>query len=363
MAPVVNLLKNDEAFTSYVCVTGQHRSMLDQVLSLFDVKSDFDLSVMESNQTLNSLCCRIIAGLNDVLADVLPDYVLVHGDTTSAMAASLAAFNLGIPIGHVEAGLRTYDLTKPWPEEMNRRVIDTVSTLKFAPTQACADNLSAERLGGRTLITGNTVIDALNDTIRIIRSEPRLVKTLEKKFSFIQPDKRTILVTGHRRESFGEGFVDICKALAYLANRPDLQIVYPVHLNPKVSGPVNELLGKLPSVHLIEPQSYMDFVYLMQRSDIILTDSGGVQEEAPSLGKPVLVMRDVTERPEAVAAGTVKLVGTKPKQIIADVSRLLDDLHYYQSVARAVNPYGDGKAAQRIADALAERNFMPFISN
>lgn len=360
MAPVVDFLNNDIGITSLVCVTGQHRSMLDQVLGLFGIAPDFDLSVMAVNQTLNSLSCRVINGLDEVLDKVRPDYVLVHGDTTSAMAASLAAFHRGIRIGHVEAGLRTYDLSKPWPEEMNRRVIDTVSTLKFAPTQTSADNLKNERLGGRTLVTGNTVIDALYETLRRIRSDTMLLSDLEKRFSFIRPDCRTLLVTGHRRESFGSGFVNICKALAQLAERPYLQIIYPVHLNPNVSEPVYEMLGKLENVHLIEPQAYIDFVYLMQRADIILTDSGGVQEEAPSLGKPVLVMRDVTERPEAVAAGTVKLVGTDPEQITREADRLLEDDAYYESFARVINPYGDGKAAGRIADALAGRAFTPF---
>jgi len=360
MAPVVRSMTNDSAIMSLTCVTGQHRSMLDQVLDLFEIRPDFDLSVMAPNQTLNSLSCKIIAGLDEVLDQVRPDYVLVHGDTTSAMAASLAAFHRGIKIGHVEAGLRTYDLSKPWPEEMNRRVIDTVASFHFAPTATSAENLSNEKLGGTILVTGNTVIDALHETVRKIRTNADLKAELTRRFSFINPDLKTLLVTGHRRESFGDGFVSICKALARLAERSDLQIVYPVHLNPNVSGPVHELLAGAENVHLIEPQGYLDFVFLMQRADIIMTDSGGVQEEAPSMGKPVLVMRDVTERPEAVAAGTVKLVGTNAERIVQEMTRLLDDPTYYDAFARTINPYGDGKAAARIADALAGRAVTTF---
>jgi len=360
MAPVVRSMVNDSAIMSLTCVTGQHRSMLDQVLDLFEIRPDFDLSVMAPNQTLNSLSCKIIAGLDEVLDQVRPDYVLVHGDTTSAMAASLAAFHRGIKIGHVEAGLRTYDLSKPWPEEMNRRVIDTVASFHFAPTATSAENLSNEKLGGTILVTGNTVIDALHETVRKIRTNADLKAELTRRFSFINPDLKTLLVTGHRRESFGDGFVSICKALARLAERSDLQIVYPVHLNPNVSGPVHELLAGAENVHLIEPQGYLDFVFLMQRADIIMTDSGGVQEEAPSMGKPVLVMRDVTERPEAVAAGTVKLVGTNAERIVQEMTRLLDDPTYYDAFARTINPYGDGKAAARIADALAGRAVTTF---
>ncbi len=337
--------------------------MLDQVLDLFSIVPDYDLSVMAPNQTLNSLTCRVIAGLDEVLEKVRPDYVLVHGDTTSAMAASLAAFHRGLKVGHVEAGLRTYDLAKPWPEEMNRRVIDVVSALKFAPTATSASNLEQEHLGGRVIVTGNTVIDALKHTVERIGADEALGASLADRFSFIDPARRLLLVTGHRRESFGDGFVNICKALARLAERDDLEIVYPVHLNPNVSGPVHALLGDLGNVHLIDPQAYLEFVYLMQRADIILTDSGGVQEEAPYLAKPVLVMRDVTERPEAVAAGAVKLVGTEPDRIVSETARLLDDRAYYASFARIVNPYGDGHAAERIADAIMGRAFTPFQPN
>nr|WP_244629676.1 UDP-N-acetylglucosamine 2-epimerase (non-hydrolyzing) [Martelella limonii] len=363
MAPFIRFAQNDSAITSLTCVTGQHRAMLDQVLDLFSIVPDYDLSVMAPNQTLNSLTCRVIAGLDEVLEKVRPDYVLVHGDTTSAMAASLAAFHRGLKVGHVEAGLRTYDLAKPWPEEMNRRVIDVVSALKFAPTATSASNLEQEHLGGRVIVTGNTVIDALKHTVERIGADEALGASLADRFSFIDPARRLLLVTGHRRESFGDGFVNICKALARLAERDDLEIVYPVHLNPNVSGPVHALLGDLGNVHLIDPQAYLEFVYLMQRADIILTDSGGVQEEAPYLAKPVLVMRDVTERPEAVAAGAVKLVGTEPDRIVSETARLLDDRAYYASFARIVNPYGDGHAAERIADAIMGRAFTPFQPN
>ncbi|QQM30977.1 UDP-N-acetylglucosamine 2-epimerase (non-hydrolyzing) [Martelella lutilitoris] len=360
MAPVVNAIARDSAVTGVTCVTGQHRAMLDQVLDLFDITPDYDLAVMAPNQTLNSLSCRVIAGLDAVLEEVRPDCVLVHGDTTSAMAASLAAFHRGIKIGHVEAGLRTYDLSRPWPEEMNRRVIDVVSSLSFAPTASSAENLEREHLGGRIIVTGNTVIDALKETAGRIGEDASLRHRLEARFTFLNPGRRLVLVTGHRRESFGGGFVNICKALARLAERDDVDIVYPVHLNPNVSGPVRELLGTLDNVHLIDPLAYLDFVYLMTRSDIILTDSGGVQEEAPSLGKPVLVMRDVTERPEAVAAGAVILVGTEAERIVTETERLLDDAAHYQGFSRVINPYGDGKAARRIADALAGRPVSPF---
>lgn len=361
MAPVVRSAQDDNAITSFTCVTGQHRAMLDQVLDLFGITPDFDLSVMAPNQTLNSLTCRVITGLDDVLERVKPDYVLVHGDTTSAMAASLAAFHRGIKIGHVEAGLRTYDLSKPWPEEMNRRVVDVVSSLSFAPTATSAANLKSEHLGGRIIVTGNTVIDALKQTVARIKDNADLRNTLDEQFSYLDASRRLLLVTGHRRESFGDGFVNICKALATLAERQDLEIIYPVHLNPNVSGPVHELLGKLDNVHLVDPQAYLQFVYLMERCDIILTDSGGVQEEAPSLGKPVLVMRSVTERPEAVEAGSVRLVGTDPARIVSETNRLLDDEAHYSSFARVINPYGDGQAAGRITDAIIGRSVSPFI--
>ncbi len=360
MAPVVKELARRNGVQSVTCVTGQHRTMLDQVLALFDIRPDHDLAVMEPNQTLNGLVSRVLSGLDHILQEVQPDYVLVHGDTTTAMAASLAAQHRNVKVGHVEAGLRTYNLAKPWPEEMNRRVIDVAAAKLFAPTPTSADNLAAERLGGEIVITGNTVIDALRETVDRIGREDALRVRLAQQFSFIDPSRRLLLVTGHRRESFGDGFLNICRGLANLARREDLQIVYPVHLNPNVSGPVRELLSGRPNIHLIDPQEYLSFVYLMNRADVILTDSGGVQEEAPSLGKPVLVMRDVTERPEAVAAGVVRLVGTEPDRITEETERLLDDTEWYSSFARVLNPYGDGKASQRIAASLLGEPFVPF---
>jgi len=360
MAPVVKALETEPGIESIICVTGQHREMLDRVLALFDIRPDYDLAVMSQNQTLNGLTKRVIDALDPILQQVAPDLVLVHGDTTTAMAAGLAAFHRGIKVGHVEAGLRTYDIARPWPEEMNRRVIDVIATLLLAPTEQSAQNLLSERLGGRVVVTGNTVIDALFMTAKKIATDEAIRQQLEDRFSFIDPWKRLVLVTGHRRESFGDGFSNICKALASLSDRQDVQIVYPVHLNPNVAGPVRDTLSGKENVHLIEPLDYLPFVYLMQRAYIVLTDSGGVQEEAPSLGKPVLVMRDVTERPEAVAAGCVKLVGTDVETITSQVVRLLDDEVYYTQFAKRINPYGDGGAAGRIAALLAGREFQPF---
>lgn len=362
MAPVVKALAAEEDIESITCVTGQHRTMLDQVLSLFDITPDYDLSVMSPNQTLNGLASKVISGLDIILEQVQPDYVLVHGDTTTAMAASLAAFHRNIKIGHVEAGLRTYNLAKPWPEEFNRRVIDVAAAKLFAPTATSADNLRSERLSGEVLITGNTVIDALIRTASRIQRDAQIRARLDAEFSFLDTPRRTLLVTGHRRESFGDGFLNICKALAELGRRSDLQIVYPVHLNPNVSGPVRELLSGQQNIHLIEPQEYLSFIYLMNKADIVLTDSGGVQEEAPSLGKPVLVMRDVTERPEAVAAGGVRLVGTDVARIKGEVEHLLDDADYYSGFTHILNPYGDGMASKRIAAALAGKAVVPFAA-
>ena len=362
MAPVIKALAAESGVQPITCVTGQHRQMLDQVLELFGIKPDHDLSVMTPNQTLNGLSGRVIEGLDAILADEKPDYVLTHGDTTTAMAASLAAFHRNIPVGHVEAGLRTYDLSKPWPEEFNRRTIDVLATKLFAPTDTSAANLRSERLNGEILVTGNTVIDALMETVERIRTTPELKAQLDARFSFLDPSRKLLLVTGHRRESFGDGFLNICKALASLSRRDDLQIVYPVHLNPNVSDPVHELLGKNPNISLIDPQEYLSFVYLLNRADIVLTDSGGVQEEAPSLGKPVLVMRDVTERPEAVAAGGVRLVGARTTRIVSEVEQLLDDAAHYASFARILNPYGDGHASTRIAAALAGRSSAAFAA-
>ncbi len=361
MAPLVKALAAEPGIESLICVTGQHQSMLKQVLDLFDLKADFTLDVMTPHQTLNSLTAALYAAIDPVLEQTRPDRVLVHGDTTSAMVASMAAFHRRIPVGHVEAGLRTGDIYSPWPEEMNRRCIDLSADLLFAPTEQSRDNLLGERLQGRCLVTGNTVIDALQLTARRINDDARLRDELDQQFPYLQTGRKLLLVTGHRRENFGEGFLDICKALRHLAQRPDIQIVYPVHLNPNVLGPVTEQLGDLLNVHLIKPLDYLAFVRLMQHAHVILTDSGGVQEEAPSLGKPVLVMRDVTERPEAVAAGTVRLVGTSPASIIASVDALFDDDALWRRASQAANPYGDGNASQRIVDTLMGRPVDDFV--
>ncbi|SDB62113.1 UDP-N-acetylglucosamine 2-epimerase (non-hydrolysing) [Pseudomonas sp. NFACC13-1] len=362
MAPLVKALAAEPGIESLICVTGQHQSMLKQVLDLFDLKADFTLDVMTPHQTLNSLTAALYSAIDPVLEQTRPDRVLVHGDTTSAMVASMAAFHRRIPVGHVEAGLRTGDIYSPWPEEMNRRCIDLSADLLFAPTGQSRDNLLGERLQGRCLVTGNTVIDALQLTAQRINDDARLRGDLDQQFPFLQTGRKLLLVTGHRRENFGEGFLDICKALRELAQRTDIQIVYPVHLNPNVLGPVTEQLGDLLNVHLIKPLDYLAFVRLMQHAHVILTDSGGVQEEAPSLGKPVLVMRDVTERPEAVAAGTVRLVGTSPVSIIAGVNALFDDVALWRRTSQAVNPYGDGKASQRIVDTLMGRAVDDFVA-
>lgn len=353
MAPVVRALDGIPSIDSRICVTAQHRSMLDQVLNLFDITPDHDLNIMRDGQSLSDVTVAVLDRLTPLLAAERPDRVLVHGDTTTAMAATLAAFYQRIPVGHVEAGLRTGDLTRPWPEEMNRKVVDAMADLLFAPTEGARANLLREGLQDRRiLVTGNTVIDALLHTVGRLRAEPDLAARCAEQFSFLDPGKRLILVTGHRRESFGDGFDRICTALARLAERPDTEVVYPVHLNPNVREPVRRILGNRPRVHLIEPLDYLPFVYLMDRSYLIVTDSGGIQEEAPSLGKPVLVMREVTERPEAVEAGTVQLVGTDVDRIVGAASELLDDPEAYQRVQRAHNPYGDGHASERIAKEL-----------
>lgn len=353
MAPVVKGLAAAGAIESRVCVTGQHRSMLDQVLDLFAITPDHDLNIMKPGQDLSDITANVLLGMREVLAAEKPDWILVHGDTTTAMAAALAGFYARVKVGHVEAGLRTGDLQRPWPEEMNRRVVDALGDLLFAPTQSSADNLKAENLGHRRIVvTGNTVIDALFHTVEKLRRDKLLAERMEKQFAFLDRSKRLVLVTGHRRESFGGGFERICVALAEIAARNDVEIVYPVHLNPNVQEPVRRILGNAPRVHLIEPLEYLPFVYLMERSYIILTDSGGIQEEAPSLGKPVLVLREVTERPEAVEAGTVKLVGTDDRLIVRAAGELLDNLALYQSVQRAHNPYGDGRATERIVREL-----------
>lgn len=361
MAPLVKALAAESGVHSMICVTGQHQSMLKQVLDLFDLKPDFTLDVMRPHQSLNTLTAALYDAIDPVLEMTQPDRVLVHGDTTSAMVASMAAFHRRIPVGHVEAGLRTGDIRSPWPEEMNRRCIDLGADLLFAPTFESRTNLLGERLQGRSFVTGNTVIDALQLTAKRIEEDSELRGRLDSQFSFIKPDRKVLLVTGHRRENFGDGFLNICKALRQLAKRSDIQIVYPVHLNPNVQGPVNEHLAGLDNVHLIEPLDYLAFVRLMQRAHVILTDSGGVQEEAPSLGKPVLVMRDVTERPEAVNAGTVRLVGTSPESIVGGVTALYDDQLLWRRASQAANPYGDGKASSRIVDVLLGRPMHEFV--
>ncbi|MCB8822796.1 non-hydrolyzing UDP-N-acetylglucosamine 2-epimerase [Microvirga rosea] len=360
MAPLVKALEAEPDLTSIVCVTGQHRAMLDQVLRLFDIRPEHDLDVMVPNQTLNGLSARMLGTLDDLLTAVKPDRVLVHGDTTTAMAASLAAFHRRIPVGHVEAGLRTYDINQPWPEELNRRIVDVASDLLFAPTARARANLESERLGGRVVVTGNTVIDALRLTVERLGSDLELQADLGARFSQLRSDRKLLLVTGHRRENFGAGFANICSALSTLSLKDDLEIVYPIHLNPNVRGPVREALADRPNIHLVEPQDYVPFVYLMQRAHLILTDSGGVQEEAPSLGKPVLVMRDVTERPEAVDAGAVRLVGTDPDRIVGEVAALLEAQSVSSTFAPHRNPYGDGHAAARIVSALTGRSFEEF---
>jgi UDP-N-acetylglucosamine 2-epimerase (non-hydrolysing) len=354
MAPVVAGLAHAEDFESGVCVTAQHRSMLDQVLTLFEIRPDYDLNVMTAGQTLGSVTTSVLNGLDAVLADFRPDRILVHGDTTTTMAASLAAFYRMVPVAHVEAGLRTWDRYAPWPEEMNRKITDAISDLYFAPTETSRRNLLNEGVAAEAIhVTGNTVIDALLQVVRQIESSPMLQEGFARQFAYLSSNRRRlILVTGHRRENFGDGFESICQALAELSRRDDVEIVYPVHLNPNVREPVNRLLAGLPTVHLIEPLEYLPFVYLMNRAYLIITDSGGVQEEAPSLGKPVLVMRAVTERPEAVDAGTVRLVGTDRACIVAEASRLLDDQQAYLAMSRAHNPYGDGAASSRIVEEV-----------
>lgn len=354
MAPVVAALVGTPGIETLVAVTAQHRQMLDQVLELFEINPDDDLDVMEPGQSLPGAFSKILIGIGRVIEQRRPDLVLVHGDTSTTFATALAAFYAKVPIGHVEAGLRTGDMQAPWPEEANRRLTAPLTRLHFAPTERSSANLLAEGTTPADVhVTGNTVIDALLAVVDKIERQPELELQLKARFPFLDPSKKLILVTGHRRENFGDGFEQMCGALAELADRGDVQIVYPVHLNPNVQEPVNRILSDRSGVVLIEPQDYLPFVYLMKRSHLILTDSGGVQEEAPSLGKPVLVMRDTTERPEAVEAGTVKLVGTDRRRIVEEASRLLDDPREYQAMSRAHNPYGDGKASGRIASTIA----------
>jgi UDP-N-acetylglucosamine 2-epimerase (non-hydrolysing) len=353
MAPVVKQMRELFGGEIRVCVTAQHRQMLDQVLNLFGIVPDYDLNLMKPGQDLTDITTSVLMAMRGVLDDYAPDAVLVHGDTTTTFATSLAAYYKRIPVAHVEAGLRTGNPYSPWPEEMNRKLTGAITTFHFAPTINSRDNLLGESVAAESIfVTGNTVIDALLEVVKKIDNNSTLKAGLEKQFSFLSPKKRTILITGHRRENFGLGFEEICKALAALATREDVELVYPVHLNPNVQEPVRRLLGDLPNVHLIAPLDYLPFVYLMNRCYLIITDSGGIQEEAPSLGKPVLVIRDTTERPEAVEAGTVKLVGTDAEKIYRETSKLLDDAVVYQSMAFAHNPYGDGKAAKKIVNVL-----------
>nr|WP_297697310.1 UDP-N-acetylglucosamine 2-epimerase (non-hydrolyzing) [Phenylobacterium sp.] len=361
MAPVVRALRRRRDIASFVCVTAQHREMLDQVLDLFGILPDDDLNIMSPGQGLNPLLARMVAALDPVIEQVKPDRVLVHGDTTTGLAGALAAFHRGVPVGHVEAGLRTYNLAQPWPEEMNRRAIDLVSAELFAPTERSKENLAAERLEGRILVTGNTVIDALKHIEDMLEQHPDLARSLDATLPRAMEGRKLVLVTGHRRENHGDGLDNICQALATLASRDDVEIVFPVHLNPRVKGPVHARLGGLANVRLIGPQEYLPFVRLMQRADVILTDSGGIQEEAPALGKPVLVMRDVTERPEAVEAGTAVLVGTSSARIVAAVGDLLDDADERAAFAARRNPYGDGHAARRIVQSVCGEPVEEFV--
>lgn len=353
MAPLVRRLLNAPDTSCRVCVTGQHREMLDQVLELFSIRPDYDLDLMRSAQSLTDLTCGVLKAIGPVLKEERPDAVLVQGDTTTAFAASLAAFYQQVPVGHVEAGLRTGDLAAPWPEEANRVLTARISRWHFAPTNVARQNLIAEGVPEHAItVTGNTVIDALLDVVARIEADGPLLAALTDRFAWRDPSRRMVLVTGHRRESFGAPFERICRALARIAKRGDVQVVYPVHLNPAVQGPVRKALDGNPDVILLEPQSYLPFVFLMAQAALVLTDSGGIQEEAPSLGKPVLVMRDVTERPEAVSAGTSLLVGTDEDRIVREANKLLDDDVAYKAMARAHNPFGDGKASERIVNVL-----------
>lgn len=355
MAPLVKALEQDTRFEAKVCVTAQHREMLDQVLDLFEIQPDFDLNLMKAGQTLPEVTSRILLELTPVLKEFKPDMVLVHGDTATTFAASLAAYYEQIAVGHVEAGLRTGNIYSPWPEEANRKLTGALTKYHFAPTETSKQNLLKENYSDSEIsVTGNTVIDALLMVKDKVDQDKVLNETLKAQFPFLDENKKLVLVTGHRRESFGGGFERICQSLNTLATKyPDIQICYPVHLNPNVQQPVNEHLSGVDNVFLIKPQQYLPFVYLMNRANIILTDSGGIQEEAPSLGKPVLVMRNTTERPEAVEAGTVKLVGTNVELIVNEVSKLLNDEDYYNEMSFAHNPYGDGKACERILNELA----------
>jgi UDP-N-acetylglucosamine 2-epimerase (non-hydrolysing) len=356
MAPLVHALLDDDRFEAKVCVTAQHREMLDQVLDLFEIVADYDLNLMKPGQDLTDITCGILLGLKPVLEEFKPDYVLVHGDTATTFSTTLASYYQQIKVGHVEAGLRTGNIYSPWPEEGNRKLTGTLADLHFAPTETSKQNLLTENISpDNIVVTGNTVIDALFEVIEKLQTNNQLKTLLEAQFDFLDVNKRLVLITGHRRESFGGGFERICEAVAQIAKKfPNVEFVYPMHLNPNVREPVNRLLLDLNNVFLIEPLDYLPFVYLMNKSHVLLTDSGGIQEEAPSLGKPVLVMRDTTERPEALAAGTVKLVGTSVETIVTELSTLLLDDDAYKAMSFAHNPYGDGAACERICDALAQ---------
>jgi len=356
MAPVVMELEKSSSIESVVCVTAQHRTMLDQVNRVFGIKVDFDLDIMRPGQDLYDVTEKVLKGMRGVLREVRPDRVLVHGDTTTTLAVALAAYYERIPVGHVEAGLRTGERYSPWPEEINRKVATAVCDLHFAPTESARQNLLAEAVNPNDIvITGNTVVDALLWSSARLDNDPALAADVESQLPRIDPGKRLILITGHRRESFGAGFERMCNAIAELADREDIEIIYPVHLNPQVREPVNRLLGSKQAIRLIEPMNYLPFVALMKKAHIILTDSGGIQEEGPSLGKPVLVMRDTTERPEAVEAGTVLLVGTNHRTIVDETVRLLEDADAYRAFSRAHNPYGDGTASRKIVEHLESR--------
>ncbi len=353
MAPLVKELANIPEIDARVCVTAQHREMLDQVLELFEIQPDYDLNLMKAGQGLSHITSQVLLKLEPVLQEFKPDRILVHGDTTTTMAASLAAFYRQIPVAHVEAGLRTGDIYAPWPEEVNRKITSCMTDMHFSPTESAKKNLLNEGVSEKQIIiTGNTVVDALFHVVESIKADAILQKSLKKQFPFLDSSRKLILVTGHRRENFGSRFEDICRGFVKLADHHDVQIVYPVHLNPNVQEPVRRILGNNQNVILIDPLEYLPFVYLMSKSYLIITDSGGVQEEAPSLGKPVLVMRDTTERPEAVDAGTVKLVGADSDRIYEETKRLLTDAEEYQKMSKAHNPYGDGKAVLKIVKEL-----------
>lgn len=368
MCPLVKeFQKHNDGFETIVCVTGQHREMLDQVLNIFEVKPDYDLNIMKQGQDLYDVTARVLTGMRDVFKECKPDVVLVHGDTTTSTAAALAAFYQQIPVGHVEAGLRTHNIYSPWPEEMNRQITGRIATYNFSPTPLSESNLKAEKAQGNIYVTGNTVIDALHMVVNKLKNDETLAKEQEailKQAGYdvnrLADGKKLVLITGHRRENFGEGFIHIVTAIKDLKSKyPDVDFVYPMHLNPNVRKPIHEVFGEdlsnLGNMFFIEPLQYLEFVYLMEKATIVLTDSGGIQEEAPGLGKPVLVMRDTTERPEALASGTVHLVGTDYQKIMDEVSTLLEDEQAYEKMSKAVNPYGDGKACERIVEIFSKK--------